>query len=206
MERRASIIKFLPLLVGMFFIGSYCLLGQNTPRVIENFTLNDEHNKPITLSQFSGSKALVVIFTSANCSWASSYEERINQLHQDYQSRGIAFLAINSNDATMSLRDDSRTMRTHQSFSFSYVKDSKQMVARQLGATKNPEFFVLQPTQGKYAIVYQGKMDDNPLNVSLVREPYLRNALDQILSGQKVKQPRTDPQGCNIRWLETAKR
>ncbi len=199
-------IKFMSLLVGMFFINSHFLLGQGIPKVIENFSLNDGYSKAVTLNQFTGSKALVVIFTSANCSWASSYEERINQLHQDYQSRGIAFLAINSNDATMSLRDDSRTMRTHQSFAFPYVKDSKQMVARQLGATKNPEFFVLQPTQGKFSIVYQGKMDDNPLNESLVREPYLRNALDQLLSGQKVKQAQTDPQGCNIRWSETAKR
>lgn len=188
-------------------LGSFqSTLGQETPNYIENFALANAQGKLIELQDFADQQAVVVIFTSSNCSWAHSYEERIIRLHEDFISRQVAFIGINSNDPSVSLRDESSQMRAYSPFAFPYLKDSSQAIARQFKATKNPEVFVLVPEGNTFRVVYQGKIDDNPLDQRMVQQHFLREALEATLNGRMPLSRRTSPQGCNIRWSESMQR
>jgi peroxiredoxin len=168
--------------------------------VLADFTLSNEEGNPVSLSDFVTKKAVVVVFTSSHCSWATQYEERLTQLYEEYAPQGVAVLAINANDATMSQRDESAVMRQITSYPFPYLKDEEQAVAKAFGATKNPEAFLLLPKDKGFEIVYQGKIDDNPLDPDMVEHPYLKAALDQVLAGNMPETISTSPSGCNIKW------
>ena len=136
----------------------------------------------------------------------NTYEERLTVLHDQFKDKGVVFIGINSNDASISQRDQASQMRAYSPFDFPYLKDSLQEVARQFGATKNPEVFVLKPESGGFRIVYQGRIDDNPLDANLVQQPHLSQVLEAIIEGGRIHTPRTRPQGCSIRWSDTVNR
>ncbi|WNJ20783.1 thioredoxin family protein [Pontibacter sp. G13] len=189
---------FTGMLLGML-IWAHPLLAQNKG-YISDFTLTDGAETSVSLSDFQGKKAVVVVFTSSHCSWAVKYEGRLQMLYDKYKTKDVAFIAINSNDASMSRRDEASQMTRNSSYSFQYLKDGDQAVAKQFGATKNPEVFVLRPDGGKFKIIYQGKIDDNPLDASLVKHHYLEDALDCVILGKEPGEEQTTPNGCNIKW------
>lgn len=180
--------------------------GQDAPRTIQNFILKDATGQTIELNSYRDKQAIVVIFTSSNCSWANNYEERISSLHTQFMGRNVAFIGINANDASVSQRDQASQMRSYSPFDFPYLKDSLQEVARQFGATKNPEVFVLKPVNGTFTVAYQGRIDDNPLDPNMVQQPYLVQALEALLNGKTPATRQTRPQGCSIRWSDTVNR
>ncbi len=129
------------------------------------------------------------------------YEERLSELQATYVTKGIAFMAINSNDPSMSDSDSEGEMARLSSYTFPYLKDEDQEVAKQFKATKTPEVIVATPVNGVFREVYRGKIDDNPLDASLAKNHYLEDVLKQILAGQKVSVESTEASGCNIKWL-----
>ncbi len=157
---------------------------------IENFNLSAQ----------AGKKAIVVVFTSSHCKFATQYVNRLNLLYNAYVGQGVSFLAVNSNDASMNPEDDQNAMRAKAAYTFSYVKDNDQNLARMFGATKNPEAFILIPSNGQYAVAYKGQIDDNPLDENMVRSKSLENALKQIISGQTPSTAGAG-MGCPIRMI-----
>lgn len=174
---------------------------QKEKEIIQNFTLKDANFQEVSLKQFANKKAVVVVFTSSHCSWAVKYEQRLVKLHQQFADKNVAFLAINSNDSSISQSDAVLRMRQLSPYPFPYLKDSKQEVARMFRATRNPEVVVLLPKAGAFEVVYRGKIDDNPLDEASVKTPYLANVLKRIVAGQPVEYQETDASGCNIKWL-----
>lgn len=166
-----------------------------------DFKLRDQANQEVSLAKFKDKKAIVVIFTSAHCSWATKYEERIKAIYQTYQAKNIAFIAINSNDSSMSVTDAAARIRQDSPYTFPYLKDDDQAVARLFKVTKTPEVVVLTPSAGRFLISYRGKIDDNPLDSNMVRNNYLTEALEAILAGKRPVTPETPASGCNIRWM-----
>lgn len=187
---------FLPLCLLPLLLGGSALYSQQ----VVPFTLPNLSGQPVSLTQYDQKNAVVLIFTSANCPWVDKYESRIKALHQRYSSQGVAFIAINSNDSQVSPRDHTKVLRTSTPFPFAYLKDEKQAVSKRLGAEKTPQVFVLQPRSGSFHKVYEGVIDDFPLDPSQVNNHYLKDAIEAVLSGQLPTVPRTSPQGCGIRW------
>ncbi|MDX2283510.1 MAG: redoxin domain-containing protein [Bacteroidia bacterium] len=187
-------------------LGAALLLGpvlaaQTQPRLVADFSLRNERNEEVKLSALSGKKAVVVVFTSSNCVWATKYESRLESLYREFEPKQVAFLAINSNDSSLSALDASARMREVSPYPFPYLKDDTQRVAKLFGATRNPEAFVLIPRPGKgFEIAYQGKVDDNPLDAGMVRYNYLQEALQSVLAGKAPAVPETPASGCNIKW------
>lgn len=164
-----------------------------------DFALPNTTGQITSLRDFANSKAVVVIFTSGHCTYADKYQLRIRELYNAFANKGVVFLAINSNNAALAQDDNMAVMRTGSPYPFPYLKDENQAVARQFNATKNPEVFLLQPQGAAFSIIYQGKIDDNPLDATQVRDSYLQNALSALLLGN-AKPASTTPTGCNIRW------
>lgn len=173
-------------------------LSAQRTATVESFTLPAEFAEgSVSLDSFQDKKAIVVVFTSYHCSWSVKYMERLAQLNAEYADKGVSFIAINSNDPEL----EGEIVRI-EAPQFPFLKDADQAVAKAFGATKNPEAFVLVPHSGNFKVVYHGKIDDNPLDESMVRKNFLTDALDLILAGEKVVTKETPASGCSIKGLE----
>ncbi len=190
-------IKIFGAIALSFFVLQGTLTAQRAVTV-QNFSLPAEFgDETVALDSFQGKKAIVVVFTSYHCSWSVKYMDRLAQLNTEYADKGVAFIAINSNDPEL----EGEIVRI-EAPAFPFLKDEDQAVAKAFGATKNPEAFVLVPHSGHYKVVYHGKIDDNPLDESMVRKNFLTDALTQVIAGEKVVTKETSTSGCSIKGLE----
>jgi len=150
------------------------------------------------LGDYEKAKLVVVVFTCNMCPVAVAYEDRLVALQKDYEAKGVRVVAINSNSPKVQAGDSFEKMKERaeeKHFNFPYLFDETQNVARQYGATCTPHVFVID--QGKVA--YMGAIDDE-MKADKVKSPYLRDALDALLKGQKPPKEVTRQFGCSIKW------
>ena len=143
---------------------------------------------------------LVLLFSSNRCPTAKAYAERMNALQRDYDERGVQLLAINSNDPH--LYPDERYPRmvdraAEDGYTFPYLVDEGQRVAKAYGATCTFHVFVLDRAR---RLRYQGRFDDSRIPERVTRHD-LRNALEDVLAGRDVGVPVTRPFGCSLDLL-----
>ena len=195
---------FLHITLGCFF--GLCFLAElahaQEIEKLNSFSIYQDHKEVINLDSFHQQKLIVIIFTSSNCSYSLQYQQRLAELYQAFQSQKVPFIAVNSNDPSISGRASVSRMHEISPYPFPYVKDEDQSIARKLKATTNPEAIVLIPKNGTFQIGYRGKIDDNPLSAKLVKRHFLRDALTQLLKGNKPSVVKTNPLGCEITWIE----
>ena len=154
----------------------------------------------LQVENLSGENGLVVIFTSSFCPYCSLYEERILQVKSQYDSLGINFVLVNSNNSVGINIETIEGMRTESKrLGISYVSDQNHAVMNALQATKNPEIIVLRPIHGGFEKAYQGSVDDSPKDSDSVSEEYLKMVLDNLVRGMPSPIKRTHPVGCRIR-------
>lgn len=168
--------------------------------MIDNFEFADQSGNTYELAAVADQQAVVVIFTSSNCVFATQYEARINTLQDTYAEKGVSFVAVNSNDPALSQRDDEQVLRQTLPFSFPYLMDHDQSIANSFGAKSNPEVFVLVPQDSQFKVVYRGMIDDNPLNGDLANAHYLKDNLDALLAGEALPHSSNEVSGCEISW------
>jgi peroxiredoxin len=171
---------------------------------IENFSLvNALNNKTVSLSDFAGERAVVVVFTSNYCPYARLYEDRIIALAEEYAGRGVQFLLVNSNTSLDNIDDSVEEMARHakeKGYRFPYLADKEHRVAGMLGATKTPEAFVLQNNGGgSFVLKYRGAIDDNPQVAQEVTVNYLHDAIAATLNRRNLSVAEKRPTGCMIK-------
>jgi peroxiredoxin len=140
--------------------------------------------------------AIVVVFTCNTCPYAIDVEERLIALAKDLEKKNVALVAINPNRVQADRLEAMKERAEEKQFPFAYLHDESQQVARAYGATTTPEFFVLDAQR---RIAYMGSLDDSP-DGSDVQEPYLRRAVESVLSGETPEMAETVPIGCRIRF------
>lgn len=153
-----------------------------------------------SFSSFDSAAALVVAFTCNHCPYAKAYEDRLVALAAEFQPKGVAFVAINSNDAAVYPDDSFENMKdraAEKRFPFPYLRDESQAVARAYGAVCTPHIFVFNQAR---MLAYEGRIDDNWKDPGAVKSPGLRNAIECLLAGRAVGVPNTNPLGCSIKW------
>lgn len=183
------------LLVLVFTTLSGLCLGQKT---ISDFALPDVAGQTVSLTGFSSSRAVVVIFTSNDCAFDGYYTGRIKSLAESFEGK-IQFLLINSYPGAAESVDRMALLYKTWDLSIPYLADKDQQVMELLGARKSPEAFLLKKVAGKFAIAYQGAIDDNPQFASDVKQHYLRDAIEKLLANQGIVQPLVRTSGCSIR-------
>ena len=112
----------------------------------------------------------------------------------------MAYVAINSNDANQHVEDGFPQMQARAKalgFTWPYLHDESQAVAKAYGAIKTPHFFVFDQPR---TLRYVGRMDNSPRDASQARTHELADALDALLAGKPVPQPVTDAIGCTVKW------
>jgi peroxiredoxin len=164
---------------------------------VKNFTLkNVKDGKEISLNDYHSGKAVVVVFTSHECPFDSYYKERLKGLIQVYAGK-VQFLLINSN---VEDQESAEQMAIHYTdLQVPYLADKDQAVMTNLGAKKTPEAFVITSSGGKFTIAYSGAIDDNPQTAKDARQSFLKDAIEKVLSGQKIEVPTQRATGCAIR-------
>ncbi len=141
-------------------------------------------------------KATVVIFTCNTCPYAMDVEEKIIALHEKYDARGVAVIAISVNKDPDDLLPAMKEHAEERNYKFPYLHDESQQIARDFGAKYTPEFYVLDQER---RVAYMGAFDDSTLG-SEVKSPYVELALDAVLSGQKPAVTEKPPVGCAVRY------
>ncbi len=167
---------------------------------IPDFELFSINGKTYSLDSFKDKKALIIIFSCNHCPYAQAYENRIMAIQKDYAEKGVTVLAINSNDAVQYPDDSFDEMKkraAEKHFNFLYLRDEDQSVAKSFDAAHTPEIFLFND---KRKLVYSGKIDDNWQDEKKVKTKYLREALDELLSGKEISVPETFSIGCTIKW------
>jgi peroxiredoxin len=170
--------------------------------VAPDFSLPDTNGKTVSLSDFKG-RPLVVMFICNHCPYVKVIRHGLAQLAQDYQSRGVAFVGINSNDVLNYPADGPVEMVKEvrdAGYVFPYLFDETQTVAQSYRAACTPDFFVFDR---KHLLVYRGQFDDSrPGNGMPVTGNDLRAALDAVLTGKQPSANQKPSIGCNIKWIE----
>jgi hypothetical protein len=139
---------------------------------------------------------VVIVFTSHECPFDNYYKERIKELIQAYAGK-VQFLLVNS---TVEEQESAEQMAIHYTdLQAPYLADKDQVVMGNLGAKKTPEAFLLATAGGKFIVAYSGAIDDNPQAANDVRQNFLKDAIEKILSGQNVETPMQRATGCTIR-------
>jgi peroxiredoxin len=165
-------------------------------RKVENFTLKDYRGKEHSLADYGDSKVIAIAILGTECPLVKLYAPRLKALAEEYSKKGVAFLAINANRQD-SITEIAAYARRHE-LTFPILKDLGNRVADQLGAVRTPEVFLLD---AKRYVRYHGRIDDQ-YGVGYIRENVSRRdlkiALDELLAGKKVSEPKTTAVGCYI--------
>lgn len=178
-------------------------LGTEAPA----FSLPNVDGSVVSLADFADAPALLVIFMCNHCPYVVHVADHLAQLAAEYQARGVAVVGISSNDVANYPADSPEQMvreAEERGYTFAYLYDSDQSVAKAYHAACTPDFYVFDADR---RLVYRGQMDDSRPRVenpTPVTGQDLRAALDAVLAGEPVSAEQTPSLGCNIKWIAGA--
>jgi peroxiredoxin len=166
-----------------------------TPAPVFN-GLEGTDGKSHSLADYKDKDVLVVCITTNHCPVAMAYEDRIVDFvkkHAGPNSK-VGFVAVNVNNTDDDKLPKMKERSKEKGFNFIYAYDPSQQLARELKATRTPEFFVFDKNR---KLVYTGALDDNQ-NTEKVTKHYLADAVEAALKGQAPATPVSTPVGCGI--------
>jgi len=167
-----------------------------------DFTLmNTIDDKQYTLSELKGEKGTVLMFICNHCPFVIHVNEQLVKLGNEYQSKGINFIAISSNNVENYPQDAPHLMKQlagNLQYPFPYLYDATQEVAKAYDAACTPDFYIFDAT---LASVYHGQLDDSrPGNGKPVTGNDIRKALDTLLANKTPLENQKPSVGCGIKW------
>ena len=172
-----------------------------------DFKLKNVDNKMVAMADYKDAKGIIVVFTCNHCPFAKKYESRIMDLDKKMKAKGFPVVAISPNDPNVEPDDSFENMQKlakAKGYTFPYLIDETQNVAKEYGATKTPHVYVLEKQKdASYVVKYIGAIDDNSDDASAVKEKYVENAVNNILAGKPVTPDFTKAIGCGIKWKKS---
>jgi len=176
-------------------------LGTKAP----NFKLFDTiSGTSVSLNSAKGEKGTVVMFICNHCPFVIHVNPMIVELAKKYQEKGIAFVAISSNDVENYPQDSPDLMKQkakEEGYTFPYLYDETQEVAKAYDAACTPDIYLFD---SQLTLVYRGQLDGSrPGNDVPLTGSDLKKAIDAILEGKEVDQDQKPSLGCNIKWKNT---
>jgi len=188
----------LPLVIALAtpVLGAEASLGTS----VKDFKARDYRGKEISLADFAGNKAVVVAFLGTGCPLAKLYGPRLQELAKTYEAQGVAIVGIDSNRQD-SIAEIANYARVH-GITFPILKDAGNVIADQFHAERTPEVYLLDKDR---VVRYAGRIDDqyglgnsSAYAQAKVRKRHLVTALDELLAGKPVSEPRSIAPGCLI--------
>jgi peroxiredoxin len=173
-------------------------LGTQAP----DFRLPDTTTgKIVALADFADAPGLLVMFICNHCPYVKHIRAGLASFGRDYEARGLAIVAINSNDVANYPEDRPDKMAEEKraaGYTFPYLFDDTQTVAKAYHAACTPDFFLFDRER---RLVYRGQFDDSrPGSVRPVTGADLRAAAEAVLAGKPISAEQRPSIGCNIKW------
>ncbi len=166
-----------------------------------DFSLLDCAGDKKSRDDFNGGEGLLVAFICNHCPYVIHINDKLTEFAKEYQARGLAVVAINSNDVNNYPDDSPEKMielTRKYNFTFPYLYDETQDVAKSYKAACTPDLFLFNQD---FKLFYRGQFDDSrPKNVLPVTGKDLRQATDAMLTGGAVAVDQKPSMGCNIKW------
>ena len=179
--------------------------GYEIGATVADFKLKNVDGNTVTLSDYKDKKGAIVVFTCNHCPFAKAYEDRIMELDKKYAPLGYPVLAVQPNDPVAYEEDSFERMKARakeKGYTFPYMIDDNQAVAKAFGAARTPHVFILKNNSGKFNLEYTGTIDDNAQDPAGVTKRYVEDAVSNLLGGKPVVTTTTKAVGCAIRWKD----
>lgn len=172
-------------------------LGTKMPE----FTLLDTISNSEVSSKSLNIKANLVMFICNHCPFVIHVKDELSKIGIDYKEKDVAIVAISSNDIEKYPQDGPEKMKefaTSENFSFPYLYDETQEIAKSFLAACTPDFYLFNE---KNELVYRGQLDNSrPNNGIPVTGKDLRNAIEAVLNNELPDSNQVPSIGCNIKW------
>jgi len=173
-------------------------IGSKAP--MADVQVQDVSGEMVTLQDVSMENGLLVNFSCNTCPWVSAWEDRYNPIANLAKENGIGVIALNPNAA---IRDegesleDMRQRAEKSNYQFYYALDEGAQMAEAFGATRTPHIYLFNSDM---ELVYRGAIDDNAKSAENVEQPYLKNAIKSLSTGNEIEPQTTKSLGCTIKW------
>jgi peroxiredoxin len=175
------------------------MLALGTP--LPAFRLPDLDGRLVSGDDFRKAPALLIAFICPHCPFVRHIRYEFARVTREYQARGLAVIAINSNDIEEFPEDGPEGMRQEArdaGYAFPYLFDESQEIAKAFRAACTPDLFLFDDAR---SLVYRGQFDGSrPRNTVVISGNDLRAACDAVLDGRPVPAAQTPSIGCNIKW------
>lgn len=197
-----SLVVLIPTLLAISFISlppDELTINSAIPQA--DYKMKDVTGKTISLNELKTAKGLLVIFSCNTCPYVKLSEARIKEYSDFCIANGIGCALINSNEGQRQEEDSFDEMvkyYTAQKLKCTYAIDEKSTLANAFGATRTPQCFLFDAK----GLIYKGAIDDNVKDVTAVKTPYLKDAINALLKNQVPKNQETKSIGCTIKRLE----
>jgi len=168
-----------------------------------DFKLKNVDGNMVSLSDYDNAQGFIVIFTCNHCPFSKAYEDRIIALDKKYKVEGYPVIAINPNDSIIAPTDSYSNMivrADEKNFTFPYLLDADQSIAKTYGATRTPHVYLLQKENGKLVVRYIGAIDDNSEDASAATQFYVDDAVNALMEGENPYPDFTKAIGCSIKY------
>lgn len=169
--------------------------------VAPDFSLLDISGKTMSLNDFKDAKVLLIVFMCNHCPYVIHIRDKFVELANEYKEKGVAIVAINSNDPEKYSEDNYDNMikiAKDYKYTFPYLFDETQEVAKAYHAVCTPDFFLFDKDR---KLVYRGQMDGSrPDNSVKVTGEDLAMALETVIEGNSISEHQSPSMGCSIKW------
>jgi hypothetical protein len=147
-----------------------------------------------------GKNGTLIFFTCNHCPYVVGSESRMKDLFAEITPKGISMVAIHSNETEGHPGDAFPLVLVRMKemgFGWLSLDDGQQFTARAYGAQRTPHYFLFDKAG---VLVYSGRMDNSPRDITKAETNELRGAIGDMLAGRPVREPQTDAIGCNVNW------
>jgi len=175
-------------------------IGDKAPMI--QYHMEDVSGLEVSLESLKRDNGLVVVFSCNTCPFVIAWEDRYNIVADLCNQSNIGMVAINSNEAKRDGDDSMEAMISHakeKGYNFKYTVDTNSELAKAFGATKTPQVFLFDKD---LKLVYTGAIDDNLKNAEKVEHFYLQDAINNMMSGNKIDPNVTKALGCSIKKVK----
>jgi thioredoxin-related protein len=198
-----AVILFLP----VSLVAKTLTIGDLMPTLTEEMKITDFNGGSFDWASIKKPAGTLVVFSCNHCPYSVKWEGRIRDIGNKFSKKvklnnkeydGIGVVMINSNDWSKNPIDSPAEMKKRSQklgLEFPYVVDETSLIAAAFGAQKTPEVFLFN---GEGRLVYKGAVDDN-YNEKKMKTPYLTQAVESLIKGEKISKSETKAIGCSIK-------
>ena len=195
---RKSMILIFPLMLLTAAAADELDIGSEMP--LAEVKMADVGGKNVSLKDAIGENGLLVVFSCNTCPWVNAWEDRYISVSKLSQKKGVGMIAINPNEGSRGngdSMDDMQSRAKKAKYDFYYTLDKESKLASAFGASRTPQIYLFN---NKGTLVYRGAIDDNARRPRKVENPYLMDAINAMVAGEKINTASTKALGCGIKY------